>query len=119
MRISDWSSDVCSSDLSKIALGSGGFSGKGFLQGTQSHLSFLPEKQTDFIFTMLAEEHGLIGGLVLLTLYLLLIAYGYAIALRARSQYGRLVAGGVTIMMFFYVFINVAMVSGQIGRAHV
>src|SRR3546814_2229791 len=91
MRISDWSSDVCSSDLSKIALGSGGFSGKGFLQGTQSHLSFLPEKQTDFIFTMLAEEHGLIGGLVLLTLYLLLIAYGYAIALRARSQYGRLV----------------------------
>jgi rod shape determining protein RodA len=99
---------------SKIALGSGGFSGKGFLQGTQSHLSFLPEKQTDFIFTMLAEEHGLIGGLVLLTLYLLLLAYGYAIALRARSQYGRLVAGGVTIMMFFYVFINVAMVSGLV-----
>src|SRR3546814_20779429 len=63
---------------------------------------------------MLAEEHGLIGGLVLLTLYLLLIAYGYAIALRARSQYGRLVAGGVPIMMFFYVFINVAMVSGLV-----
>jgi rod shape determining protein RodA len=99
---------------SKIALGSGGFAGKGFLQGTQSHLSFLPEKQTDFIFTMLAEEHGLIGGLVLLTLYMLLLAYGYAIALRARSQYGRLVAGGVTIMMFFYVFINVAMVSGLV-----
>jgi len=99
---------------SKIALGSGGFAGKGFLQGTQSHLSFLPEKQTDFIFTMLAEEHGLIGALVLLTLYILLIAYGYAIALRARSQFGRLVAGGITTMMFLYVFINVAMVSGLV-----
>ncbi|WP_370152088.1 rod shape-determining protein RodA [Ferrovibrio sp.] len=99
---------------SKIALGSGGFTGKGFLQGSQSHLSFLPEKQTDFIFTMLAEEHGLIGALVLLALYILLIAYGYMIALRARSQFGRLVAGGVTTLMFLYVFINVAMVSGLV-----
>ncbi len=99
---------------SKIALGSGGFTGKGFMQGTQSHLSFLPEKQTDFIFTMLAEEHGLIGALVLIALYILMIAYGYAIALRARSQYARLLAGGLTTMLFLYVFINIAMVSGLV-----
>jgi rod shape determining protein RodA len=99
---------------SKIALGSGGFSGKGFMQGTQSHLSFLPEKQTDFIFTMYAEEHGLIGALVLIALYILLIAYGYAIALRARSQFARLLAGGLTTMLFLYVFINIAMVSGLV-----
>lgn len=99
---------------SKIALGSGGFSGKGFMQGTQSHLSFLPEKQTDFIFTMFAEEHGLLGALVLIALYILLIAYGYAIALRSRSQYGRLLAGGLTTMLFLYVFINIAMVSGLV-----
>lgn len=99
---------------SKIALGSGGFAGKGYMQGTQSHLSFLPEKQTDFIFTMLAEEHGLIGALVLIALYILLIAYGYAIALRARSQYARLLAGGITTMLFLYVFINIAMVSGLV-----
>lgn len=99
---------------SKIALGSGGFTGKGYMQGTQSHLSFLPEKQTDFIFTMLAEEHGLIGALVLIALYILLIAYGYAISLRSRSQYGRLLAGGITTMLFLYVFINIAMVSGMV-----
>ena len=99
---------------SKIALGSGGFAGKGFMQGSQAHLSFLPEKQTDFIFTMLAEEHGLIGALVLLALYILLIGYGYAIALRSRSQFGRLLAGGITTMMFLYVFINIAMVSGLV-----
>ncbi|MFN4275363.1 MAG: rod shape-determining protein RodA [Ferrovibrio sp.] len=99
---------------SKIALGSGGFTGKGYMQGTQSHLSFLPEKQTDFIFTMLAEEHGLIGALVLIALYILLIAYGYAISLRSRSQYGRLLAGGLTTMLFLYVFINIAMVSGMV-----
>ncbi|MFN4165398.1 MAG: rod shape-determining protein RodA [Ferrovibrio sp.] len=99
---------------SKIALGSGGFTGKGYMQGTQSHLSFLPEKQTDFIFTMLAEEHGLIGALVLITLYILMIAYGYAISLRSRSQYGRLLAGGLTTMLFLYVFINIAMVSGMV-----
>lgn len=99
---------------SKIALGSGGFTGKGYMQGTQSHLSFLPEKQTDFIFTMLAEEHGLIGALVLIALYILMIAYGYAISLRSRSQYGRLLAGGLTTMLFLYVFINIAMVSGMV-----
>jgi rod shape determining protein RodA len=99
---------------SKIALGSGGFTGKGYMQGTQSHLSFLPEKQTDFIFTMLAEEHGLIGALVLIALYILMITYGYAISLRSRSQYGRLLAGGLTTMLFLYVFINIAMVSGMV-----
>jgi len=97
---------------SKIALGSGGLFGKGFLRGTQSHLSFLPEKQTDFIFTMLAEEFGMVGGLALLGIYLLVLAIGFAIALRVRNQFGRLVALGVTATFFFYVFINIAMVMG-------
>ncbi|MBF0324133.1 rod shape-determining protein RodA [Magnetospirillum moscoviense] len=99
---------------SKIALGSGGVFGKGYMSGTQSKLNFLPEKQTDFIFTMFAEEWGLIGGLVLLFLYGLLIAYGYAIALRCRSQFGRLVALGITTTFFLYVFINTAMVMGLV-----
>ncbi len=99
---------------SKIALGSGGILGKGFLQGTQSHLNFLPEKQTDFVFTMLAEEFGLLGGMGLLGLYVLLIVYGIAIALRARSHYGRLLAAGLTTSFFLYVFINIAMVMGLI-----
>lgn len=99
---------------SKIALGSGGVFGKGFLQGTQSHLNFLPEKQTDFIFTMLAEEMGMVGGLLLLILYALLLVYGYAIGLRSRSHFGRLVALGITCTFFLYVFINIAMVMGLI-----
>jgi len=99
---------------SKIAFGSGGMFGKGFLQGTQSHLNFLPEKQTDFIFTMLAEEFGLTGGLALLGLYVLLIIYGVAIAIRSRNQFGRLVAMGLTTNLFLYVFINMAMVMGLI-----
>lgn len=99
---------------SKIALGSGGLFGRGFLEGTQSHLNFLPEKQTDFIFTMLAEEWGLIGGIVLLVLYLTLVAYGYAIGLRSRSQFGRILALGLTTMFFLYIFINVAMVMGLV-----
>ncbi|HXQ51085.1 MAG TPA: rod shape-determining protein RodA [Stellaceae bacterium] len=99
---------------SKIAIGSGGIGGKGFLMGTQSHLSFLPERQTDFIFTMLAEEWGLIGGLVLLGLYLLIVVYGYAIAFRCRSHFGRLLALGITVNLFLYVFINTAMVMGLI-----
>lgn len=99
---------------SQIALGSGGIMGKGFLQGTQSHLSFLPEMQTDFIFTMLAEEFGMIGGVVLLGLYTLLIAYGYAISLRARSHFGRLIGMGMTTTFSLYVFINMAMVMGLI-----
>ncbi|MBT5264843.1 MAG: rod shape-determining protein RodA [Rhodospirillaceae bacterium] len=97
---------------SKIALGSGAIFGKGFLQGTQSHLNFLPEKQTDFIFTMLAEEFGLAGGLGLLGLYFLLLAYGMAISLRARSQFGRLLGAGVTVTFFLYLFINIGMVMG-------
>ena len=99
---------------SKIALGSGGLTGKGFLAGTQSHLSFLPEKQTDFIFTMLAEEFGMIGGLVLLGLFFLLFVYGFAIALRSRNQFGRILAVGLTANLFLYVFINIAMVMGLI-----
>src|SRR5437016_1021065 len=79
---------------SKIALGSGGVFGKGFLLGTQTHLSFLPEKQTDFIFTMIAEEFGLVGGLILLGLYVVLIGYAFAIALRSRSLFGRLLGLG-------------------------
>jgi rod shape determining protein RodA len=99
---------------SKIAFGSGGLFGRGFLQGSQSHLSFLPERQTDFIFTMLAEEFGMVGGLVLLGLYTVLIGYGMAIALRSRNQFGRLVAMGLSGNLFFYVFINMAMVMGLI-----
>jgi len=97
---------------SKIALGSGGMFGKGFLEGTQSHLNFLPEKQTDFIFTMLAEEFGLIGGVGLIALYGLLIAYGIFIAFRCRGQFARLLAMGLSVNFFLYVFINIAMVMG-------
>ena len=99
---------------SKIALGSGGVLGKGFMQGTQGHLNFLPEMQTDFIFTMLAEEFGLVGGLGLLALYALLLMFGAIIAMRANNQFGRLVALGVTVTFFLYVFINIAMVMGLI-----
>ena len=99
---------------SKIALGSGGVFGKGYLHGTQSHLNFLPEKQTDFIFTMLAEEFGMVGGLVILSIYILVIIYGFAIALRVRNQFGRLVALGIIGTFFFYVFINIAMVMGLV-----
>ena len=99
---------------SKIALGSGGVFGKGYLHGTQSHLNFLPEKQTDFIFTMLAEEFGMVGGLVILGIYILVIIYGFAIALRVRNQFGRLVALGIIGTFFFYVFINIAMVMGLV-----
>jgi rod shape determining protein RodA len=99
---------------SKIALGSGGLFGKGFLQGSQSHLSFLPEKQTDFIFTTLAEEFGLAGGLGLLVLYALIIVYGFAISLRSRNHFGRLLGIGITTTFFLYVFINTGMVMGLI-----
>ncbi|MFZ5790789.1 MAG: rod shape-determining protein RodA [Pseudomonadota bacterium] len=99
---------------SKIAFGSGGVFGKGFLMGTQSHLNFLPERQTDFIFTMLAEEFGMVGGITLLCLYGLVLFYGFMIALRSRNQFGRLLAIGVTSSLFLYVFINMAMVMGLI-----
>lgn len=99
---------------SKIALGSGGLFGKGFLLGTQSHLSFLPEKHTDFIFTTLAEEFGLIGALGLLALYCSIIVYGFMISLHNRSEFGRLLGAGVVCNVFLYVFINTAMVTGLI-----
>jgi len=97
---------------SKIALGSGGVFGKGFLGGTQSHLNFLPEKHTDFIFTMLSEEFGLIGGVVVILLNLILIIYGYMFAYRITSYYGKLVVIGLNTNYFMYVFINIAMVLG-------
>ncbi len=97
---------------SKIALGSGGMWGKGFLQGTQSHLQFLPEKQTDFIFTLFAEEFGMIGGLLLIGMYVLILLYGTMIALLAKSQFGRLVAAGMVVAFWVYAFINMAMVMG-------
>tara|TARA_Y100000588_G_scaffold335186_1_gene375210 strand:- start:105 stop:1247 length:1143 start_codon:yes stop_codon:yes gene_type:complete len=99
---------------SKIAMGSGGVFGKGFLSGTQSHLNFLPEKQTDFIFTMLAEEFGFIGGTTLIGLYTILICYCVFIAYSCRSKFGRLIAMGLVANFFLYVFINIAMVTGLV-----
>jgi rod shape determining protein RodA len=97
---------------SKIAIGSGGLFGKGFLKGTQSSLNFLPEKQTDFIFTTFVEEWGMAGAFILLGLFALVLVWGFSIALRSQHHFGRLVALGVTAMMFLYVFINTAMVMG-------
>jgi rod shape determining protein RodA len=99
---------------SKIALGSGGVFGKGYMQGSQAHLNFLPEKQTDFIFTMLAEEWGLVGGVFVLSLYALVLLYGLAMALRVRSHFGRMVIMGMSVAFFLYAFINTAMVMGLI-----
>ena len=99
---------------SKIALGSGGLWGKGFLQGTQGHLNFLPEKQTDFIFTMIAEEFGLVGALTTLALLMLTVAFCYLVAFRSKHQFGRLLAVGLGTNYFLYVFVNVAMVTGSI-----
>ena len=99
---------------SKIALGSGGIGGKGFLHGTQSHLNFLPEKQTDFIFTLWAEEWGLFGGVLLLALFGLIMLYCGWIAFRCRHSFGRLVAYGLMINFSLYVIINAAMVMGLI-----
>jgi rod shape determining protein RodA len=99
---------------SKIALGSGGMWGKGFLQGTQGHLDFLPEKQTDFIFTMIGEEFGFAGGVAVMALLGLIVLGGMAIALRCRHRFGRLVAFGIAMNFFLYVFVNIAMVMGAI-----
>ena len=99
---------------SKIALGSGGLEGKGFLKGTQSHLSFLPEKHTDFIFTMWVEEWGFFGGVFVLMLVGLILAYGGWIAMRCRHTFGRLMAFGLMINFSIYIFINVSMVMGLI-----
>ncbi|MGF1463448.1 MAG: rod shape-determining protein RodA [Maricaulaceae bacterium] len=97
---------------SKIALGSGGLTGKGFLNGSQAHLNFLPEKHTDFIFTMLGEEFGLVGGLALLALVALVLVFGFITAQRASQTFGRLLAGGVCITFALYVGVNAAMVMG-------
>lgn len=99
---------------SKIALGSGGWFGKGYGEGTQSHLSFLPEKQTDFIFTMFSEEFGFVGGVILIFLYVLLISYGFKVALTSRLQFAQLVTIGLTTTFFLYVFINMSMVMGML-----
>lgn len=98
----------------KIALGSGGVWGKGFMEGTQSHLNFLPEKQTDFIFVMLSEELGLMGGMTLMALYAALLGFIMMVAMGARNQFGRLLVAALGVNFFLYVFINVAMVMGLI-----
>lgn len=97
---------------SVIAIGSGGFFGKGWLQGTQAYLNFIPERTTDFIFAVYAEEFGLLGNLILLALYLALIARGFFIAINASTLFSRLLAGAITMMFFMYAFVNMGMVSG-------
>jgi len=96
----------------KIALGSGGWTGRGFMQGTQSRLNFLPEKHTDFIFTTLAEEFGYVGGMALLVLYGLILFFCLASALQNRDRFAALVTLGVAATLFFYFAINIAMVTG-------
>ncbi len=97
---------------SKTAIGSGGLFGKGLGEGTQSHLEFLPESQTDFIIAVLAEELGLVGVMGLLILYLLVAGRGVMISIQAQDTFGRLLAGSITFTFFIYVFINIGMVSG-------
>jgi rod shape determining protein RodA len=99
---------------SKIAIGSGGIYGKGWLHGTQSHLDFLPESHTDFIFAVLSEELGLIGILLLMLLYLFIILRGLYIASQAQNTYGRLLAGSLTLVFFVYFFVNTGMVTGML-----
>lgn len=95
-----------------IAIGSGGFWGKGWREGTQTHLAFIPERHTDFIFAVLGEELGLLGALVLLMLYVALIIRGFSIAVRCTTLGGRLLASAVTMIFFTYAFVNMGMVSG-------
>ena len=97
---------------STIAIGSGGLYGKGWLHGTQSHLDFLPERHTDFIIAVLAEEFGLMGCLVLLLIYTLILGRGLFITLNAQTLFGRLLAGSITLTFFVYIFVNIGMVSG-------
>lgn len=97
---------------STTAIGSGGWDGKGWMQGTQSHLDFLPESHTDFIIAVLAEEFGYRGVLVMLAGYMLLFARGFWISFTAKNSFSRLVSGAITFMIFVYVFVNMAMVSG-------
>ena len=100
------------SSQASIALGSGGIVGKGWLNGTQTHLDFLPERHTDFIFAVFGEVFGLIGSVVLLILYLLLIGRGMMITASASTLFTRLIAGAITLMFFTYAFVNMGMVSG-------
>jgi rod shape determining protein RodA len=95
-----------------IAIGSGGFFGKGFMQGTQTHLEFIPERTTDFIFAAYSEEFGLLGNLLLIAGFLFLVLRGLAIALEASSVFSRLLAGAITMIFFTYAFVNMGMVSG-------
>jgi len=97
---------------SQIAIGSGGMDGKGWLQGTQSQLEFLPERNTDFIFAVLGEEFGFYGVLLLISLYLWIIGRGFFIAIKAQETYTRLLAGAITLTFFVYVFVNIGMVTG-------
>src|SRR5690348_9369882 len=97
---------------STIAVGSGGLSGKGWLNGTQAHLEFIPERHTDFIFAVFSEEFGLIGNIVLIVLYSLLVARGLVIAANAATVFARLLAGAISLMFFTYAFVNMGMVSG-------
>jgi rod shape determining protein RodA len=97
---------------SKIAIGSGGLFGKGFLAGTQSHLDYLPEGHTDFVFATMAEEWGLAGGLGIILAYLLIIRWGMGVAMRSTTRFGRIAAGGLATTIFFYMAINLLMVMG-------
>jgi rod shape determining protein RodA len=95
-----------------IAIGSGGFFGKGFMQGTQTHLEFIPERTTDFIFAAYSEEFGLLGNLLLIAGFVFLILRGLTIAMEASTLFARLMAGAVTTIFFTYAFVNMGMVSG-------
>jgi rod shape determining protein RodA len=95
-----------------IAIGSGGPWGKGWLNGSQTHLDYIPERTTDFIFAVYSEEFGLAGNLLLLALYLGVISRGMLITARAQTLYGRLLAGAITLSFFVYVFVNMGMVAG-------
>jgi rod shape determining protein RodA len=97
---------------SKTAIGSGGWDGKGWTLGTQSHLDFLPESHTDFIIAVLSEEFGLRGVLVLMSIYLLILLRGFWIGIRAQSSFGRMMAGSLTLTFFVYIFVNMGMVAG-------
>jgi len=97
---------------SKIAIGSGGFDGKGYLEGTQSRLNFLPEKHTDFIFTLWAEEHGFMGGLLIMGLYIATFIFGFIYAIQAKHIFSKLLILGLIINLSLYVTINIGMVMG-------
>jgi len=97
---------------SQIAIGSGGLKGKGWLEGTQSQLEFLPERNTDFIFAVLGEEFGFYGILILLSIYLWIIGRGFFISVKAQDTFTRLLAGAITLTFFVYVFVNIGMVTG-------